>query len=312
MTEGTKLARVLAYYGYVQSNVQSKVKIVCPFHEDVNPSMIVDLEKGTYFCFGCNKAGRSAHDFVIHQEEIDELQAYIKLTKILDNEKLYDIKDRKYMPQDDANELLLKAKDYYFNLTKLDWCGNIEDDNISNALNYMLKRGFTKRLMNDTRARYTYNRLYPLVFPILDNNKFKGWVCRTVDKETEQKRKYLYNKGFSRYTTISGTYDKGAIVIIVEGTMDMYKCKLFGVRNVGAILGWKITDNQIQKLKDQGITYVISALDNDECGRKGTAELKKHFKVTRWRYLKGCKDPGDFTRRTFDMMYAKTLCKENI
>ena len=59
--------------------------------------------------------------------------------------------------------------------------------------------------------------------------------------------------------------------------------------------------------KDKGITKVISALDNDDCGKKGTEFLKKHFEVTRFTYLKGVKDPGEMTQESFDKMFARTM-----
>jgi len=89
--------------------------------------------------------------------------------------------------------------------------------------------------------------------------------------------------------------------------MDRLKFVQFGEDNVVAILGWKMSLQQIQKLKDRGITKVISALDNDECGRKGTKFLEQHFEVTRFKYLKGIKDPGDMTQELFDKMFKKTM-----
>ena len=55
---------------------------------------------------------------------------------------------------------------------------------------------------------------------------------------------------------------------------------------------------------------MLSALDNDECGRKGTAYLKTIFgvkNVSRWQYLKGIKDPGDMTPETFQKMYKRSI-----
>ena len=60
-------------------------------------------------------------------------------------------------------------------------------------------------------------------------------------------------------------------------------------------------------IKEKGITDVISALDNDECGRKGTKYLKSIFNVTRFTYLKGIKDPGDMTEDKFKKMYSRTM-----
>lgn len=89
--------------------------------------------------------------------------------------------------------------------------------------------------------------------------------------------------------------------------MDRLKLLHCGIDNVVAIFGWKISDDQVRKLQEAGITHVISALDNDECGKKGTAYLASKFKVTRFQYLKKYKDPGDFTQQDCDRMFSRTM-----
>ena len=89
--------------------------------------------------------------------------------------------------------------------------------------------------------------------------------------------------------------------------MDRLKFVQFGEDNVVAILGWKMSSDQIRKLKEKGVKTIISALDNDPCGRKGTAFLREHFNVVRFRYLKGIKDPGEMSEELFDKMYKKTM-----
>ena len=153
------------------------------------------------------------------------------------------------------------------------------------------------------------DKSYPLVFPMFDNGEFKGWVCRTTLKTIEKRRKYLYNEGFSRATTLCGTYSKGKLVVICEGYMDMLKLKQFGLKNVVAILGWKITAEQIAKLKQMGITHVISALDNDECGKKGTSYLKNFFTVTQFQYPANVKDSGEMSQSQFNIAFNKTKAK---
>lgn len=150
--------------------------------------------------------------------------------------------------------------------------------------------------------------MYPIIFPMLDNDIFKGWVCRTTNPEVEKRRKYLYNTGFSRRDTLVGNYENCDYIFIVEGYMDRLKFIQFGITNVVAILGWKMAKEQENKLKKSGVKYVISALDNDECGRKGTKYLQNIFKnVIRFKYLKNIKDPGEMTQELFDIMYKKTM-----
>lgn len=309
--DNNALAKVLMYYNLIYNVASLKQKIVCPFHDDVNPSLTVDLEHNKWFCFGCNLNG-DATTFVKYMEEkyngLNDLQAYKKYLQILKSDKYSDIhidthsKAYKRPRRDLYNE----AYDFYHGLKKIDW-RDVQEIEAVESKEYMIQRGFTATTLNKCGAKITYSKNYSIVFPMIDNGKFKGWVCRTTLKSVEKKRKYLYNTGFNRVNTLVGSYGNLDFVIVVEGYMDRLKFIQYGVENVVAILGWKISQQQIKKLKDKGITKIISALDNDECGRKGTEYLKKHFEVTRFRYLKGIKDVGETTKDTFDKMYKKTM-----
>ena len=308
--QGTNLAKVLWYYNLIPSTSSLSQKIVCPFHKDINPSMMVNLEDGSWFCFGCNLTGDAIKFVKLMESEngLNDLQAYKKYLQILKSDKCSNIKiNRSHVKQKPLQRHLYNmAYDYYYGLRKVNWRDSCELEVVS-ARDYMSKRGFNPKTLTKCGAKITYNNNYGLVFPMLDNGKFKGWVCRTMVKSIEAKRKYLYNEGFSRATTLVGNYGTKDYVFVVEGYMDRLKFVEFGEENVVAILGWKMSQEQIQKLKDKGITKVISALDNDECGRKGTKFLKKHFQVTRFTYLKGIKDPGDMTQESFNKMIKRTM-----
>ena len=95
--------------------------------------------------------------------------------------------------------------------------------------------------------------------------------------------------------------------------MDRLKFIQYGITNVVAILGWKMSGEQELKLKKSGIKYIISALDNDRCGKKGTEYLKSRFpNVYRFKYMKGIKDPGEMTKAQFAKMYNKTMQSINV
>lgn len=298
---GDALAKVLHYYNYPSD----EEKIICPFHEDVLPSMQVNYSSGSCFCYGCQKSFDPLSFVKQFEKEDDDLKACIKLAYIMKTKKVSKIKaKRSTVKRANNKQMLTEAKDYYFNLKTINWY-----DEHSEELDYMIERGFKRSTLNMCKAKYTYNKSYPLVFPMFDNDEFKGWVCRTTLKTIEKRRKYLYNEGFSRATTLCGTYSKGKIIVICEGYMDMLKFKQFGLKNVVAILGWKITAEQIAKLKKMGITHVISALDNDECGKKGTSYLKNFFRVTQFQYPAGIKDAGDMSQKQFNLAFNKTKAK---
>lgn len=304
---GKELAKVLIYYGLISDASQDEYKIICPFHGDINPSMKVNLVEGTFYCFGCTVSGNALKFVKLANPKMDDLQALKEYMKILKSKKVcnIDFAERKRKPRIEDKQYLLEAEDYYYGLKTINWKTDDQQETIE-CLKYMEDRGFNASILNKAKAKVTYNASYPIIFPMLDNGVFRGWVCRTNNSEVAKKRKYLYNKGFSRATTLVGNYENTKIVVIVEGYMDYLKMRMFGMHKVVAILGWKITDEQIKKLKDKGIETVISALDNDECGIKGTKYLRKFFKVVRWQYDKSCKDAGDMNEKSFRRMKNKT------
>lgn len=311
-SRGMNLAKVLWYYNLLPDAHASTQKIICPFHQDANPSLLVNLEDGTWYCFGCNRSGDAAKFVSCMEKGLSDLQALKKYHEILKSDKCSDFTPSQFAKRrrKPRSELYAQAYDYYHGLKRVDWRRDDEEE-VAKARQYMKHRGFSTATLNKVKAKVTYNNSYGIIFPMLDNGKFRGWVCRTMVKEIEQRRKYLYNEGFSRATTLVGDYGSKDYVFVVEGYMDRLKFVQCGYDNVVAILGWRITDEQVQKLKDKGITTVVSALDNDECGKRGTKYLGRFFKVVRFTYLKGLKDPGDMTQPMFDKMFGRTMGKLN-
>lgn len=306
----SNMEKILNYYQIPITS--TKEKILCPFHGDINASLLVDIDKDNWYCFGCQEGGDA---FKFHKKyqnllgKKNDLKILKQYNSILANgektgQKLIrvkvEVKDKEYFRQK-----LNEAKDFYYGLKKVNW-----DEDDSELVSYMNWRGFKRSTLKKAKAKYTYQDNYPIVFPILDNGRFKGWVSRTLDVVLAKKRKYLYNQGFRRRYTLSGTY-KSKIVMVVEGHFDMLKAKQLGLKNVVAILGWKITNSQIEKLRDSGVELIISALDNDTCGKKGTAYLKKHFDVIEFPYPKGVKDMGDITQKQFNTAKRKLQIKIN-
>jgi DNA primase len=294
------LAKVLHYYGLLEG--EDEFKIVCPFHSDVNASMQITLHENFFYCHGCAKSGDALQFVMYVNKDKDDLHACMEYFKILKSKsvKHIHIEGRRFKAKADNKQALIEAEDFYYGLKSIDWRHTKCPER-----DYMEARGFTPATLNKCNAKLTYNASYPIVFPMFDLGTFKGCVCRTTNKVVEQKRKYLYNEGFSRRSTLVGDY-KSKVVVLVEGYMDRLKFIQFGAKNVGAILGWKVTEQQITKLKEQGVEYVISALDNDKCGNEGTKYLKKFFKVIRFQYPDGVKDPGEMDKATFDIANSKT------
>lgn len=310
MEEGANLAKVFTYYGLIDRIDGPTTKIICPFHEDVNPSLIANFDEGFWFCFGCQIGGDAEKFFVKVEEKYNnknDLKATLEYRKILRESNVSDVKFKTNAKKSkkQSRECFENAHYHYYGLKTVDWFNPVTAEE-GIALGYMQARGFGPKALNYCSAKATYEEDYGLIFPMLDNGEFKGWVCRTMKPDIEKRRKYLYNKGFSRARTLVGNYGYKNWVMVVEGYMDMLKCVQNGMTNVVAILGWKASEEQINKLKREGIEIVVSALDNDGPGRKGTEYLRNFFKVVRFNYIKGIKDPGDMTQDQFDKMFNRT------
>lgn len=304
--QAKQLAKVLAYYGLYQPDVSMKQKIVCPFHNDINASMLIDYSDGRFFCFGCHVSGDAFH-FVKLMEP--DKPTFKRLSYILNTKKVnkIDLSGRVKIVEEDKKKATRYAKYFYNGLKQIDWETDEQDEAI-HCREYMRDRGFSAKTLNKVKAKITYIDNYPIIFPMYDNDIFKGYVMRTTDKIIEKQRKYLYNEGFSRATTLVGDYGDDD-VILVEGYMDRLRFIQNGYDNAVAILGWKMSGNQIMKLQESNPGTIISALDNDQCGKDGYKWIRQHFEDVRLLAYPSkpmIKDPGDMKEEIMDQSIYKT------
>lgn len=313
-------------------------KVVCPFHNDKNASMQISIPKAFFYCYGCGASGSSIelykHFAKLEDKSLTDLQARMQISKLLRThakllssttsieETPFSLLNQNFTFQqkESYREGITEARQYFYNLPSPNWYRPSKvpaiEEETRLCLQYMHKRGFTSLMLNKAQAKPSLNKYYPIVLPLLENGIFRGYVMRTFDPDIEQERKYMYNRGFKRERTLAGNYKhadtvlvvEGYIaehtVLIVEGYIDCLKAQSLGFKNVVAILGWKISGTQLEKLKKAKVKHIICGTDNDDAGRKGYKYLKliqkqqQWFKVSRVRFQKGVKDFGDLNKGT--------------
>ena len=325
---------VLSHYGLYQP--EELYKVICPFHADKNASLQISIPKCFFYCYaGCGAKGSTIELHQLFQQKkgrkINTFQALQEIKAICkEEERKGDIGGRieeVYTLTNPSNsldsvgskkELLLQAKTYYNNLPTPCWyrASNKEEieEETRQCKTYMLKRGYSSRSLQKSEAKPSLNSNYPIIFPLLENGIFRGYVMRTFDKEIEGQRKYMYNKGFNRKLSLPGTFTKEQPILLVEGYLDCLAAKQLGIKNVAAILGWKISSEQVQKLIKKKITKIICGTDNDEAGNKGYKYLKRiassvGFQVQRIRYPQGIKDFGDLLNNPDQAQKILNQCK---
>lgn len=318
---GNDLRKVFYFFG-----IPLDEQIICPFHDDNRPSCHVDYDSGTFYCFACGASGNAYDAVRLAYPKINDLKCLQRYYKILKSKRVKPLNGMQFrMSKSRRNKLIDKehledlAHDYFFGLQRTEW-KRVDKKHRE----YLQGRGFTSKTLTDYDVRINEaNVYYPYIFPLYDLDVFRGYVCRTTNKRVENRAKYLYNTGFSRNDTLGGDYDS-EVVVLCEGYLDKLKLNQFGLKKVACIFGWKITQKQIDKLRSRGVKYIISALDKDGPGRKGTDYLHNFFEVIPFQFpkyvtdnngkyvlnnkgfKKRLKDPGDLCQHSFNIAYKKT------
>lgn len=311
---------LLQHYGLYQP--EELYKVVCPFHQDRNASLQINIPKAFFYCYAeCGAKGSTLELYkcfwkLEHPNEPtpNDIKCWKAISYITKGNGAYNTYNNIYsnigtVPfvenKPSYKEGLALAREYYYNLPGCNWykpslVPSVEEE-CRLCKQYMKHRGFSANLLTRCGAKPSLNKYYPIVIPLMENGKFRGYVMRTFDKEVEQQRKYMYGRGFKREQTLPGEYGiktGSTSVILVEGYLDKLKGNQLGFKNMAALLGWKISNTQINLLKRAGVTNLLCATDNDEAGNKGYRYLKRvaklhGFTIHRIHYPKGIKDMGD-------------------
>ena len=269
---------------------------VCPFHDDTNPSMSVSREKQIYRCFSCGASG-NVYNFLMDYNHIDFKEALrilgektgvdvggIKVEKTPNKyDRLYEIyeiankyyqnnintkagtKAKKYLETRKIDEELIKEFGIGLSLDSMDSLTKI----LTNK-NYNLKELDAIGLVSNNHD-YFINRI---TFPLYDpSGNVVGFSARIYDgsnqnKYLNTKETIIFKKGSCLYNYhIARDYArKEKFLLIVEGFMDAIRLSSIGYKNVVALMGTALTDEQISLIKKLS-NNIYLCLDGDNPGR---------------------------------------------
>jgi len=322
-------------------------KAICPFHGEKTPSFMVSPELQIFKCFGCSEAG-DVYAFLEKYEgmEFPEALKYladragIKIEKTRFNEssekeKLIEVNTQAARFY---NYLLLehpmakKALDYLINQR------GIKPETIkefqlgyspesSYALTKFLvgKKKFTpqdieKAGIGIARGSNLYDRFNGrVIFPLFDHRGnpigFSGrvmpWDKRDTGKYINSPETPLYHKSNVLYglNLTRSFIKKKKVAIVVEGELDLISSWQAGIKNIVAIKGSALTEEQVRLLSRFAPKFIL-ALDSDKAGdaadRRGikvASDLGVEVKVAK---ITGFKDPDDAARGNLES-YKKDL-----
>ena len=92
-----------------KQNKEGRVMALCPFHDDHEPSLSVNLNTGRFMCFGCNSSG-SVFDFYMKRHGVDFPTALARLAEIARVRALVDndnrAKKQSYFDQESIERIM--------------------------------------------------------------------------------------------------------------------------------------------------------------------------------------------------------------
>ncbi len=321
-------------------------KGLCPFHNEKTSSFTVSPELQIYKCFGCGRSG-DVFSFLEEYEGMDFPESLKYLADRL-GIKLKTFNTEKGIKDYLLEINLATMKFYNFILTKhslgkyaLNYLTKdrgislktIEEFNLgfspddSTMLNKFLigKKKFNivhieKSGLGFRKGNFIADRFRGrVIFPLFDHRgNVLGFAGRIMPNVKIDVAKYInspetdvYHKGSVLFgLNLSREFIKRKkIAIVVEGELDLISSWQIGIKNVVAIKGSALTEDQV-KLLNRFADKVILALDADfagtEAAKRGIKVAQEEGLEIRVATLKNYKDP-DEAARSAPEEYKKAL-----
>jgi DNA primase len=284
-------------------------KAVCPFHNEKTPSFVVSPERQIWHCFGgCNKGG-DAYEFLMEYENLEFVEALRILSKrtgiqLRESNFQIGISSKKEVIYK-LNKIALefyhyvltqhqagkKALSYLTKNRKLDprlietFMLGFSPKEGTALSNYLINKKKYKRedLIEAGLAFYSGSRIVDffrnrVMFPLFDHRgNIVGFSGRAIEepysggKYINTRETLVYHKGnmFFGLNTAKEEIKKMDKAIIVEGELDTISCFSIGVKNVIAVKGTALTENQVD-LVSRFTSNICLCFDTDDAGYSAT------------------------------------------
>jgi len=325
---------------FVQLRKRGKNYIgLCPFHNEKTPSFTVSEEKQIFHCFGCHTGG-NVFKFLMEFQKISFVESVQQLADQLGITIDYEQAgySEQQTEQEIYYDINTETAKYFSNLLLNDDEGkfareyfqkrNIKTQTMrtfglgyalrgwENFINFSKEKDFdeNKIIALGLVGRNKEGRVYDkfsgrIIFPIFSpNGRVVAFAGRILD-DKEKSAKYLnspeslvYIKGRTLYGLSHAKDDIRKLdkAILVEGYMDLISLYQNGAKNVVAVSGTALTDDQVQLLS-RYTKNVVLLFDSDTAGIKASMRsiellLKRDMEVKIVSLPEG-EDPDSFVNK---------------
>ena len=276
---------------------------LCPFHDDHNPSLIVDPEKQLWSCLGAckgNGKGKTGGDilaFLMQLENLSFKQALVALGGTIPTETPLDMKGR------DRVEILTRTVDlYHKNLLETpaaqEYLRSRGFQNVDTwkafrigcGLGTLASKADSRRLKAVGLLTATGRERFQgcITVPLLDGDAVVGLYGRKIKGAGHYylpgPHRGLFNaahaaKACGKETSRqeSGRYGE---LILTESILDALSFIEAGFLNVLPLYGINgLTSDHLRFFEEYGTQKIILCLDSDDAGRKASAAIAEKLKL---------------------------------
>ena len=262
--------QVLEHYGLEMKGGGEQLRCACPLpeHQGGNAtSFSVNLKTGWFQCFACKQKGTSIIDFVMLMEACTLATA----GRLLEGwfagisepvKKLVPTYSKKKVESVFVNPPLAFAL-----------------KNLVSGHSYLLGRVAPTTIKTFDLGFFTGKGMMKnrVVIPVHNaKGELVAYAGRAVDRATEESEgKYKFPKDFKKSLELFNLWrvaealHRGEGLILVEGFFDVFRLYQLGYKNVVALMGSSMSDEQLDLLRSvlTSRSHVILLFDSDEAGR---------------------------------------------
>ena len=275
------LSKVVEESGGSLKKVGREYVTHCVWHQDSNPSLTINDEKGFCFCHVCREGG----DAIKYLQQKDGL-SFPDATELAASILGVQVEKENVDPVAEAKRNAAKAiqKEKLENDQK-SFKANITDPRAGRIRDILKARGLNAASSKEFGLGYAPSGFFGgrITVPIYDHRKqLVGWTGRATKPKEEQPAKYknsaedeLFQKKFLVFNEARAREagrETGSL-IFVEGHLDVVSLWQHGIENVVAMQGTGAPDVTVLQRLARSVPNFILCFDGDEGGRKAVGQF---------------------------------------
>ena len=253
----------------------------CLWHDDSNPSLTVNDDKGFCYCHVC-RGGGDAIDYIGQRHGLSWREAAEKAATVLGVQfETNEENPEEAAKRREARKRLIASLE----AEQQQYSANLRDARATRIKQIWKSRGLTKEAALEFGAGYASSGFFAgrITLPIYNHrSELVGWTGRATKSKEEQPAKYknsadseIFQKKqlvFNEVRAKEAAREAGSIVF-VEGHLDVVSMWCHGIRNVVALQGTGAPDSSVLRRLARSSTNFILCFDGDAGGEKAVTQF---------------------------------------